>query len=87
MNKTRDVNNPYEIYLRPDGWEWRVLKKYQRPDKEAENEYARWFTAVKSPFTYDSYDMGDTYRLDILQHAVYKVPEEKMKEHLQENVW
>lgn len=64
MAKTRPVNNPYEIYKSSDGWEWRVLKKYQTPENEAKNPYARWFCAVKSPMI-PSYDMGDTYISDV----------------------
>ena len=68
--KTRDVENPYETWVnREAGWEWRVLKKYQRPDKKAANPYARWFVAVKSPFTHGSYDYGDTYVSDITSNA------------------
>ena len=37
------------------------MKKWQSPDKEAANEYARWFVAVKSPMTGSRYDMGDEY--------------------------
>lgn len=69
--KTRPVENPYEIYrshLLP-GWEWRVLKKYQTPEKEKDNPYARWFCAVKSPMTYGSWEYGDTYVRDILDEA------------------
>ena len=46
--KTRDIKKPYEIWLGANGFEWRVLKKYQNPENEAKNEYARWFCAVKS---------------------------------------
>jgi hypothetical protein len=64
--KTRPQDNPYEIWISRDGkWEWKVLKKYQAPDKEAANEYARWFCAVKSPFTYGSYELGDVYVIEI----------------------
>lgn len=70
--KTRDVNDPYEVYRNASGWEWRVLKKYQTPEKEASNQYARWFCAVKSPMTMGSYDMGDTYVSDIIKYA-YKL--------------
>ena len=55
MGKTRPVENPYEIWIAdmPDGiWTWRVLKKWQKPSKEIENQYARWFCAVKKPNTY-----------------------------------
>jgi len=76
-SKTRDVNNPYEVYrsyLLPD-WEWRVLKKYQSPEGEAKNPFARWYCAVKSPNTFlNSWEYGDTYIRDIIKEAgAYKV--------------
>ena len=47
-------------------FEWRVLKTYQRKDKEDANQYARWFTACKSPYTYDSWEYGDAYINEIM---------------------
>jgi hypothetical protein len=67
--KTVSVDEPYEIYKGFDGWEWRVLKKYQTPHKEAENRFARWFCAVKSPFTHGSWEMGDVYAHDVRKHG------------------
>jgi len=68
--KTVDVESPYEIWKSADGsWEWRVLKKYQNPEKEAENPYARWYTAVRSPYTYESWEYGDSYVSDITKYA------------------
>jgi hypothetical protein len=67
--KTRDVENPYEVWVGSgplEGWEWRVLKKWQTPDKECNNPYARWFCAVKSPMTYGSWEYGDTYVKDVV---------------------
>ena len=66
----RKVNEPYEIW-RATGTElgdieWRVLKKYQTPEQEAKNPYARWMVAAKSDATFGSYDMGDTYIRDII---------------------
>jgi hypothetical protein len=63
--KTRERENPYEIWSGPAGFEWRVLKKYQTPAKEAENPYARWFCAVKSDFTYGEFELGDVYVSEI----------------------
>jgi len=55
--KTRPKENPYEIYRSHDGWEWRVLKKYQADDSKP---YARWLCFVTSPLCpYGEY--GDTY--------------------------
>ena len=64
--KTVSVDEPYEIYKDElSGFEWRVLKKYQMPHKEAENRFARWFCAVKSPMTHGSWEMGDVYARDV----------------------
>ena len=69
-SKTTDLDHPYEIWKPFDGtWEWRVLKKYQKPSKEKDNRFARWFCGVKSPFTYGSFELGDVYISDIKDHA------------------
>ena len=69
--KTRPIEDPYEIWENPhSGFVYRVLKKYQRPDKEAENPYARWLVAAKSPYTHGAWEMGDTYVSEIKQHGV-----------------
>jgi hypothetical protein len=69
--KTRPVDNPYEIWENKlAGWTWHVLKKYQNPENEAKNKYARWYCAVKSPYTYDSWEYGDVYVIEITKYAV-----------------
>jgi hypothetical protein len=51
FGKTRRLDNPYAVYTNPQGWEWRILKTYQHPDKEKTNQYC---TLVRScPFTHD----------------------------------
>ena len=65
FGKSRTVDNPYATY-RLGNFEWRVLKTYQRKDKEDTNQYARWFTACKSPYTYDSWEYGDAYINEIM---------------------
>lgn len=78
--KMRKVNQPYEVYVNSSDWEWRVLKKYQSPDKEAANPYARWFCAVKSPSTFGSYDLGDVYVAEIRRNARKATFDEKSLE-------
>ena len=68
--KTRPLDNPYEVWRNNSGWEWRILKRYQSPENEAKNPYARVMCAVKSPFTYGSFEYGDTYIRDIINDAV-----------------
>ena len=62
--KTRSINDPYEIWSN-GSWEWRILKKYQKPSLEAKNPYARWFCGVSSPFTYGEFELGDVYVKDV----------------------
>jgi hypothetical protein len=83
--KTRDVEHPYEIW-EADGWEWRVLKKYQTPEKEQENPYARWFLATKSPYTYGDFELGDGYVKDVTDYAVCTFKEELEKPEEPENI-
>lgn len=63
MGKTRKVNRPYAQFESADGWTWRVLKAYTR---DPLTPFARWFCAVKSPMTFGSYDVGDTYVADVI---------------------
>jgi len=63
--KTRKTDDPYEVYQGMNGFEWRVLKKYQNTENEAKNPYARWFCAVKSNFTHGSFELGDVYVSEI----------------------
>ena len=68
--KTRSREDPYEVWTGPAGFEWRVLKKYQKPELEAKNKYARWFCAVKSDMTYGSFELGDVYVSEIKEYGV-----------------
>ena len=68
--KTRKLEDPYEVWecnIPLVGMiEYRILKKYQTPKGEAENPFARWFTAAKSEATFGSWEYGDTYVKDIV---------------------
>lgn len=64
--KQRTVDKPYEIWTNSAGFEWRVLKKWQTDD---DKPYARWFCAVKSPYTFGGYDYGDVYVKEIKDNA------------------
>jgi hypothetical protein len=67
--KMRKPENAYEVWENASGWTWYVLKKYQSPDKEKTNPYARWMCAVSSPFTFGGCDYGDTYIRDIVANG------------------
>jgi hypothetical protein len=69
--KMRPKDNPYEVWSNGD-WTWKVLKKYQTPEKEASNPYARWFCFVTSPFC-EHGEMGDVYLNDIRAMGAVKV--------------
>lgn len=57
--KSRNQSNPYAQWtdLRT-GWEYKLLKSWQGDNSKP---YGRWFVAVKSPYTFGSFEMGDEY--------------------------
>lgn len=65
--KTVTRENAYEVWQHGD-WTWYVLKKYQSPEAEAKNEYARWFCDVVTPMVPDG-EMGDVYVKEITSIA------------------
>ena len=59
--KTVKPEEAYEVWQSFDGrWTYYVLKKYQSPEKEAQNPYARWYCLVKSPIAPNG-EYGDVY--------------------------
>jgi len=72
--KTRNVDNPYEVWEGVTGWTWKILKKYQRPGLEAKNPAARWYCAVTSPYTPDEdCEYGDVYVREIKSQATRRL--------------
>lgn len=64
-NKTRKVDNPYEVW-EGHGWTWKVLKKYQKND---DAPYARSFCFVTSPYCPEG-EYGDVYINDYKNSGV-----------------
>ena len=70
FGKTRQVDNPYAVYV---GYhheigpiEIRILKRYKGSVKtEAKDPYARWFTAAKSDATFGNWEYGDQYAANV----------------------
>jgi hypothetical protein len=76
--KTVTPQNAYEVWQVADHpiyggqWTWYVLKKYQSPEKEATNRYARWLCFVTSPYVPHG-EYGDTYVRDILDTGAKQI--------------
>ena len=64
LRKKVALESPYATYVLGD-WEWRVLG-VNAPKKGPNAKYATWFVAAKSPYTFGSWERGDTYIADIL---------------------
>ena len=75
LGRSRTKENPYAIWQGFGAFgdtEVRLLKTYQKPDREQKNPYARWFVAVRSDHTYGSFDMGDSYISEVTQGLTLK---------------
>tara|TARA_B110000977_G_C10951619_1_gene444899 strand:- start:231 stop:539 length:309 start_codon:yes stop_codon:yes gene_type:complete len=70
FGKSRPTNLPYAIYTARGGFDmtWHVLKSYQMVHREGAN--SRWFVAAKSDATYGSFELGDTYAIEVKRHGV-----------------
>lgn len=64
LAKSRPLDKPYAIY-EGHGFTWHILKTYKTAASESKDKYARWFTAAKSAMSYDEFEYGDAYALDI----------------------
>lgn len=64
FGKSRKPDSPYAIYRCGD-MVWHVLKTYKTVKSEDKDPYARWFVAAKSPATFGSFEMGDTYKTEV----------------------
>lgn len=67
--KMRPADKPYASWTCAGGrFEYRLHKSYQNDNAKT---YARWMVAVRSPYTFGSWELGDEYveealaRLDI----------------------
>lgn len=75
--KTRKSDNPYAIYRAGD-IVWHVLKTYKQVKNE--DTYARWFVAAKSEATWGSFEMGDTYAIEVKRHGQLVAAEPEWQE-------
>lgn len=66
FGKSRKTENPYAIYRAGD-MTWHVLKTYKQVKNE--DAYARWFVAAKSDATFGSFELGDTYALEVKRYG------------------
>jgi len=70
LRKTAPIGAPHATYVNEHaGWTWKVLK-VNAPAKGTQAAYATWFVAAKSPMTYGSFEMGDTYIKDVMEYGV-----------------
>ena len=75
LGRSRTKENPYAIWQGFGAFgdtEVRLLKTYQKHDREQKNPYAKWFVAVRSDHTYGSFDRGDSYIREVLQNMTLK---------------
>ena len=66
FGKRRDLNKPYAEY-QAGNITYRILKTYKMASNET-SHYDIWYTAAKSPMTYDQWEYGDMYKNDIHVH-------------------
>src|SRR5690349_9227610 len=77
-SRTVTPDNAYEVWQvthHPEyggTWTWYVLKKYQSPEREAKNPFARWLCFVTSPFV-PTGEYGDVYVNDVRDTGAHQI--------------
>ena len=69
LRKTATIDAPHATYQGMGVFghtEYRILKTYKKPASELKDPYARWMVAVKTDATFGGFDMGDSYKRDVL---------------------
>ena len=85
LKKIATTEEPHATFAnRRAGWEWRVLKVYRAAKTDKGDRYARWMLAVKSPYTYDDFEMGDTYISDVLGYGRLESATDEFKAYFEE---
>ena len=85
MGKSISHNDtPYAIFegISPFGnTTVKLLKSYQKPEKELLNLYAKWMVGVKTDHTFGSYDLGDSYVQDVVRGLALTYASDTFKEN------
>lgn len=67
MGKKTSIDKPYQVWKNEAaGWTWLILKSNHA---DIHKPFASAFCAVSSPYTFGSYDLGDTYWSEIFANA------------------
>jgi hypothetical protein len=69
FSKSTSIDKPYATFKGYGDFEWRILKTYKVPTSEAKDPYARWFVAARSPATFGEWELGDTYKAEVLKYG------------------
>ena len=64
FGKTRNLDKPYAEY-QCGSITYRILKTYKMASNET-SQFDRWFTAGKSPMSYDQWEYGDMYIAELM---------------------
>jgi hypothetical protein len=82
LRKTAKIEAPHAVFTNAQGWTWKVLKVNQPKKTPTARSYATWYCAVQSPFTYSSFEYGDTYAVDVIEFAEFQTGTEEFKSYL-----
>lgn len=86
LRKTATKEAPHARFVNEAaGWEWLVLK-VNAPKKPVAAPWNTWLVAAKSPYTYGSYEMGDTYVQDVILYGELVEATDEFRAYIGEGV-
>ena len=81
LRKIATQEAPHATYVAGD-WTWKVLK-VNAPKKSPRSPYATWFVTVKSPNTFGTWEMGDSYAINVLRYGTLQSSTAEFDEYME----
>jgi hypothetical protein len=81
LRKTANMATPHATYV-AGTWTWKVLKVNQPKKSPHREQYATWFVAAKSPNTFGSWEMGDTYAQEVIRFGQLESATDEFREYI-----
>ena len=80
FGKSTTKYEPYAVYRGNQGFTWCILKTYKRPDNEAFDKRARWFTFTTSNYCPEG-EFRNVYAGEIRQFGRLSAATDEWREH------
>jgi len=81
LRKTAELETPHATFISGD-FEYRVLR-VNAPKKTPHADFVTWFVAARSPYTFGSWEYGDTYAKQVMSYVTSRTMTDEFKAYME----